>query len=117
MDTAGIAMRSMAVDDESIADIVPVGGWTTNQQKTRSKVMCSRVSCCMVFVPPVMVWTRKAMAVGAPALAGQNDWYSHNWYYGGFRGLHEDDRWPAMAPAGALTDESVWRCCAEDAIF
>ena len=63
MDTAGIAMRPMAkLTDDSIADIVAwVGSWDYQPAEITIEVMCSRVNCCTAFVPPVTVWTPKAM--------------------------------------------------------
>ena len=52
--------------------------------------------------------------MGAPALAGQNDWYlvtQLSNFVTGYRGLHEDDRYGQQMAAmvGALTDESAIR--------
>jgi len=97
-DTQGIAMRPMAakLSDESIADIVGwVGGWefvpavvtvdgNVNQGRTafQSCAACHGANA------------EGNEALGAPALAGQNDWYMITQlrnFRAGFRGSHQDD--------------------------
>ena len=57
---------------------------------------------------------RRHSTRGAPALAGQNDWYLFTQlsnFVAGYRGRHEDDRYGQQMAAmvGTLTDESAIR--------
>ncbi len=97
-DIQGIAMRPMAakLSDESIDDIVAwVGAWeyvpaeatiegNTNQGRTayQSCAACHGANA------------EGNEALGAPALAGQNDWYMVTQlrnFRSGFRGAHQED--------------------------
>lgn len=97
-DTQGIAMRPMAakLSDDSIADIVGwVGDWeyvpapvtvagNVNQGRTayQSCAACHGANA------------EGNEALGAPALAGQNDWYMITQlknFRAGFRGSHQED--------------------------
>jgi cytochrome c553 len=97
-DTQGIAMQSMAakLSDESIADIVDwVGAWeyvpadTTVEGDVNlgRKEYKSCGACHGANAEGIK-------ALGAPALAGQNDWYMITQlknYSSGFRGTHKED--------------------------
>lgn len=97
-DTQGISMRPMAtkLSDDSIADIVDwVGGWkyvpadatvAGNVDQGRTEFQ-SCIACHGVKAEGIE-------ALGAPALAGQNDWYMITQlrnFRAGFRGSHQDD--------------------------
>lgn len=97
-DTQGIAMRPMAakLSDESIADIVDwVGEWeyVPAEATVDGNVRQGRTS----FQVCAACHSDDAggnEALGAPALAGQNDWYLITQlrnFRAGFRGSHQED--------------------------
>jgi len=109
-DTQGIAMRPMAakLSDESIADIVDwIGDWEyvpaevtvegdVNQGRTafQSCAACHGVNA------------QGNEALGAPALAGQNDWYMITQlrnFRAGFRGSHQEDTYGNQMQAMSQT--------------
>ena len=117
MDTAGIAMRPMAkLTDDSIADIVAwVGSWdyqpaeiTIEGDVQSGELLYGVCATCHGMD------AKGNAAMGAPALAGQNDWYLFTQlsnFVAGYRGRHEDDRYGQQMAAmvGTLTDESAIR--------
>lgn len=97
-DTQGIAMRPMAakLSDESIADIVEwIGDWdyvpaevTVEGNANQGRVAFQSCAACHG------VNAEGNEALGAPALAGQNDWYMITQlrnFRAGFRGSHQED--------------------------
>ena len=117
MDTAGIAMRPMAkLTDESMTDIVKwVGGWeatlaeiTIEGDVDAGKALYGACATCHG------IDAMGNASLGAPALAGQNDWYlitQLNNFVAGYRGRHEDDQYGQQMSAmiGTLTDETAIR--------
>ena len=117
MDRAGIAMRPMAkLTDESMADIVKwVGRWEYTPAETTiegdvdtGQALYGACGTCHG------IDAQGNASLGAPALAGQNDWYlvtQMNNFVAGYRGRHEDDRYGQQMAAmvGALTDETAIR--------
>lgn len=115
-DTQGIAMRPMAakLTDESIADIVSwVGEWeylpaaatiegNVNQGRTayQTCATCHGANA------------EGNEALGAPALAGQNDWYMITQlrnFRAGFRGSHPEDTYGSqmLAMSKSLRDDQA----------
>ncbi|PCI77572.1 MAG: hypothetical protein COB20_07610 [SAR86 cluster bacterium] len=115
-DIQGIAMRPMAakLSDESIADIVDwVGDWdfvpaeatvdgNVNQGRTafQSCAACHGANA------------EGNEALGAPALAGQNDWYMITQlrnFRAGFRGSHQEDTYGSqmLTMSKTLRDEQA----------
>ncbi len=97
-DTQGIAMRPMAakLSDESIADIVDwVGSWdyVPAEATVEGNVNLGRtayLSCAACHGANA----EGNEALGAPALAGQNDWYMITQirnFRAGYRGSHQED--------------------------
>lgn len=97
-DTQGIAMRPMAakLSDESIADIVDwVGDWeyvpavaTVEGNVGQGRTAFQACAACHGAN------AQGNEALGAPALAGQNDWYLLTQlrnFRAGFRGTHQED--------------------------
>jgi cytochrome c553 len=97
-DTQGIAMRPMAakLSDESIADIVDwVGDWeyvpaeaTVEGDVRQGRTAFQACAACHGAD------AQGNEALGAPALAGQNDWYLITQlrnFRAGFRGAHQED--------------------------
>ena len=117
MDTAGIAMRPMAnLTDESMTDIVKwVGGWeyTPAEITIEGDVDAGQAlygTCATCHGIDAM----GDASLGAPALAGQNDWYLITQlknFVAGYRGRHEDDLYGQQMSAmvGTLTDEAAIR--------
>ena len=117
MDTAGIAMRPMAkLTDESIADIVAwVGGWdyqpseiTIEGDVQSGELLYGVCATCHGMD------AKGNAAMGAPALAGQNDWYlvtQLSNFVAGYRGRHEDDYYGQQMAAmvSKLIDETTIR--------
>mgnify|MGYP001156793648 FL=1 len=117
MDTAGIAMRPMAnLTDESMADIVKwVGGWeytpaeiTIEGDVDAGQALYGTCATCHG------IDAKGNVSLGAPALAGQNDWYLITQlknFVAGYRGRHEDDLYGQQMSAmvGTLTDEAAIR--------
>ena len=97
MDREGIAMKPMAnLSDESVADIVEwVGGWgyvpaevTITGDATAGRLLYGVCATCHGDQ------AQGNVAMGAPALAGQNDWYLVTQlknFVAGYRGKHADD--------------------------
>lgn len=97
MDREGIAMQPMAnLSDESVADIVEwVGGWgsvpaevTITGDATAGRLLYGVCATCHGDQ------AQGNVAMGAPALAGQNDWYLVTQlknFVAGYRGKHADD--------------------------
>ena len=117
MDTAGIAMRPMAkLTDESISDIVDwVGSWDYKSAeitiKGDEKMGESLYGVCAACHG---IDAEGNAAIGAPALAGQNDWYLATQltnFIAGYRGQHEDDLYGQQMAAmvGTLTDKAAVR--------
>lgn len=97
-DIEGIAMQPMAakLTDESIADIVEwVGGWTYIPAEITVEGDVSRGQ--QLYTPCAACHGQQAEgneALGAPALAGQNDWYLVTQlknFLADYRGHHPDD--------------------------
>ena len=97
-DIEGVAMRPMAakLSDDSIADIIEwVGGWTYRPAETT--VAGDARAGQQLYRACVACHGDEAQgneALGAPALAGQNDWYLVTQlknFMAGYRGNHEDD--------------------------
>ena len=97
MDRDGMAMQPMAkLSDESITDIVEwVGGWpyapaevTIIGDAAEGRLLYGVCATCHGDQ------AQGNVAMGAPALAGQNDWYLvtqlHN-FVAGYRGKHAND--------------------------
>jgi len=117
MDRAGIAMRPMAnLTDESITDIVKwVGGWqytpaeiTIEGDVDAGQALFGTCATCHG------IDAKGNASPGAPALAGQNDWYLITQlknFVAGYRGRHEDDLYGQQMSAmvGRLTDEAAIR--------
>lgn len=117
MDTGGIAMRSMAkLTDESIRDIEKwVGGWeytpaeiTIEGDVDAGQALYGACAICHGFE------AKGNASLGAPALAGQNDWYLVTQlknFVAGYRGRHEDDLYGQQMSTmvGTLTDEAAIR--------
>ncbi|PCJ17407.1 MAG: cytochrome C [SAR86 cluster bacterium] len=102
-DIDGISMRAMAVKltDESISDIIKwVGAWksepaprTIQGDPVRGRNFYSACSLCHGDKG------EGNEAMGAPALAGQNDWYlvtQLNNFMAGYRGSHTADTYGAQ---------------------
>ncbi|HBW84329.1 MAG: cytochrome C [Gammaproteobacteria bacterium] len=114
MDTAGIAMRPMAkLTDESITDIVDwVGGWDYEPTEiTIEGNAQTGESLYGVCATCHGIDAKGNAAIGAPSLAGQNDWYLATQlinFIAGHRGRHEDDVYGQQMAAmvDTLTDES-----------
>ena len=117
MDRAGIAMRPMAnLTDESMTDIVKwVGGWedtpaeaTIEGDVDAGQALYGTCATCHG------IDAKGNASLGAPALAGQNDWYLITQlknFVAGYRGRHEDDLYGQQMSAmvGTLTDEAAIR--------
>ena len=117
MDRAGIAMRPMAnLTDESMTDIVKwVGGWeytpaevTIEGDVDAGQALYGTCATCHG------IDAIGNASLGAPALAGQNDWYLITQlknFVAGYRGRHEDDLYGQQMSAmvGTLTDEAAIR--------
>lgn len=115
-DEQGLAMQPMAakLSDASIADIVSwVGSWeyvpadiTVEGNANRGRTAYQTCAACHGANAEGNV------AMGAPALAGQNDWYlitQLNNFRAGFRGTHQDDTFGAqmLTMARMLTDDQA----------
>ena len=117
MDKAGVAMRPMAnLTDESMTDIVKwVGGWqytpaeiTIEGDVDAGQALYGTCATCHG------IDAEGNASLGAPALAGQNDWYLITQlknFVAGYRGRHEDDLYGQQMSAmvGTLTDEAAIR--------
>ena len=117
MDRAGIAMRPMAnLTDESMTDIVKwIGGWqytpaeiTIEGDVDAGQALYGTCATCHG------IDAKGNASLGAPALAGQNDWYLITQlknFVAGYRGRHEDDLYGQQMSAmvGTLTDEAAIR--------
>lgn len=115
-DAQGISMQAMAakLSDASITDIV---GWISSWEYTPAeKTVDGNVnrgrtafqSCAACHGANA----EGNEALGAPALAGQNDWYLIKQlqnFRAGIRGAHQDDTFGAqmMTMAGTLTDNQA----------
>ncbi|MCG8414827.1 MAG: c-type cytochrome [Pseudomonadales bacterium] len=114
-DIEGIAMQPMAVKltDESIADIVQwVGGWTyipaeitVEGDEARGQQLYTACAACHGQQ------AEGNEALGAPALAGQNDWYLVTQlknFMADYRGHHPDDSFGQQmrTMSKTLVDES-----------
>ena len=115
-DLQGIAMQSMAakLTDASIADIVSwVGAWefvatdvTIEGNVNRGRTAYQICASCHGTN------AEGNEALGAPALAGQNDWYlltQINNFRAGIRGTHPDDSFGAqmLAMSATLRDDQA----------
>ena len=109
-DTQGIAMRPMAakLSDESIADIVDwVGDWeyvpaeaTVEGDVRQGRTAFQACAACHGAD------AQGNEALGAPALAGQNDWYLITQlrnFRAGFRGAHQEDTFGSQMVAMSKT--------------
>ena len=115
-DVPGIAMRPMAakLSDESIADIVDwVGDWeyVPAEATVEGNVRQGRTA----FQACAACHGANAQgneALGAPALAGQNDWYLLTQlrnFRAGFRGSHQEDTFGSqmVTMSKTLTDDQA----------
>ena len=115
-DVQGIAMRPMAakLSDESIADIVDwVGDWeyVPAEATVEGNVRQGRTA----FQACAVCHGANAQgneALGAPALAGQNDWYLLTQlrnFRAGFRGSHQEDTFGSqmVTMSKTLTDDQA----------
>ena len=115
-DIQGIAMRPMAakLSDESIADIVDwVGDWeyVPAEATVEGNVRQGRTA----FQACAACHGANAQgneALGAPALAGQNDWYLLTQlrnFRAGFRGSHQEDTFGSqmVTMSKTLTDDQA----------
>jgi len=115
-DVQGIAMRPMAakLSDESIADIVDwVGDWeyVPAEATVEGNVRQGRTA----FQACAACHGANAQgneALGAPALAGQNDWYLLTQlrnFRAGFRGSHQEDTFGSqmVTLSKTLTDDQA----------
>ncbi len=115
-DVQGIAMRPMAakLSDESIADIVDwVGDWeyVPAEATVEGNVRQGRTA----FQACTACHGANAQgneALGAPALAGQNDWYLLTQlrnFRAGFRGSHQEDTFGSqmVTMSKTLTDDQA----------
>ena len=115
-DVQGIAMRPMAakLSDESIADIVDwVGDWeyVPAEATVEGNVRQGRTA----FQACAACHGANAQgneALGAPALAGQNDWYVLTQlrnFRAGFRGSHQEDTFGSqmVTMSKTLTDDQA----------
>ena len=115
-DVQGIAMRPMAakLSDESIADIVDwVGDWeyVPAEATVEGNVRQGRTA----FQACAACHGANAQgneALGAPALAGQNDWYLLTQlrnFRAGFRGSHQEDTFGSqmVTMSKTLTDDQA----------
>lgn len=115
-DEQGLAMQPMAakLSDESIAEIVSwVQSWeylpaaiTIEGNSTRGRNAFQSCAACHGAE------AEGNEALGAPALAGQNDWYLITQlknFKAGYRGTHQDDRYGAQMPpmARMLNDDQA----------
>jgi cytochrome c553 len=109
-DTQGIAMRPMAakLSDESIDDIVDwVGDWeyvpaeaTVEGDVRQGRTAFQACAACHGAD------AQGNEALGAPALAGQNDWYLITQlrnFRAGFRGAHQEDTFGSQMVAMSKT--------------
>ncbi len=113
-DIEGIAMRPMAakLDDESIADIV---AWVGDWPYVPAEVTIAGDSAAgeRLYATCAACHGQRAEgneALGAPALAGQNDWYLVTQlknFMAGYRGSHPDDSYgqQMLTMARTLVDE------------
>jgi cytochrome c oxidase subunit 2 len=117
LDVPGTEMRPMAVPltDESIADLLGwIGSWEykpaeitlTNGDAAAGQPLYGTCATCHGAE------AQGNEALGAPALAGQNDWYLFAQlknFKAGYRGTHADDTYGAqMVPmAAALADDTA----------
>lgn len=115
-DIQGIAMRPMAtkLSDESIADIVEwVGEWeyvpaetTIDGNVNQGRTAYQTCAACHGAN------AEGTEALGAPALAGQNDWYMVTQlknFRAGFRGAHPDDTYGGqmLTMSSTLSDDQA----------
>ncbi len=115
-DVQGIAMRPMAakLSDESIADIVDwVGDWeyvpaeaTVEGNVRKGRTAFQACAACHGAN------AQGNEALGAPALAGQNDWYLLTQlrnFRAGFRGSHQEDTFGSqmVTMSKTLTDDQA----------
>jgi len=115
-DVQGIAMRPMAakLSDESIADIVDwVGDWeyvpaeaTVEGNVSQGRTAFQACAACHGAN------AQGNEALGAPALAGQNDWYLLTQlrnFRAGFRGSHQEDTFGSqmVTMSKTLTDDQA----------
>ena len=117
MDVPGTEMRPMAVPltDASITDLLEwIGGWEykpteitlTNGDAAAGQPLYGTCAACHGAE------AQGNEALGAPALAGQNDWYLFAQlknFKAGYRGTHADDTYGAqMVPmAATLADDTA----------
>ncbi|MEK7258646.1 MAG: c-type cytochrome [Pseudomonadota bacterium] len=116
MDLQGREMRPMAMPltDAGIADLLEwIGGW---EYKPTEITLAGDASAGRSLYAACAACHGDAAqgneALGAPALAGQNDWYLVTQlknFKAGYRGSHADDKFGAqMVPmAGALADQAA----------
>ena len=115
MDREGIAMQPMAnLSDDSIADIVEwVGGWPyVPAEITITGDAAAGRSLYGVCTTCHGDQAQGNVAMGAPALAGQNDWYLVTQlknFVAGYRGKHADDVYGQQMAAmvGGLSNETA----------
>ena len=114
-DTAGLAMQPMAAQltDQGIAAIVRwAGSW--NQAPAEITVVGDEVRGRQLYTACAVCHGDRAEgneALGAPALAGQNDWYLVTQlenFVAGHRGAHPDDRYGQQmrAVSGTLSGDA-----------
>lgn len=115
MDREGIAMKPMAnLSDESMADIVEwVGGWPyVPAEVTITGDAAAGRSLYGVCATCHGDKAQGKVAMGAPALAGQNDWYLVTQlknFVAGYRGKHAGDAYGQQMAAmvGGLGNETA----------
>ena len=115
MDREGIAMKPMAnLSDESMADIVEwVGGWPyVPAEVTITGDAAAGRSLYGVCATCHGDQAQGKVAMGAPALAGQNDWYLVTQlknFVAGYRGKHAGDAYGQQMAAmvGGLGNETA----------
>ncbi|MBL6744892.1 MAG: c-type cytochrome [Pseudomonadales bacterium] len=115
MDREGIAMQPMAnLSDESMADIVEwVGGWPyVPAEVTITGDAAAGRSLYGVCATCHGDQAQGNVAMGAPALAGQNDWYLVTQlknFVAGYRGKHTGDAYGQQMAAmvGGLGNETA----------
>ena len=115
MDREGIAMQPMAnLSDESMADIVEwVGGWPyVPAEVTITGDAAAGRSLYGVGATCHGDQAQGNVAMGAPALAGQNDWYlvtQLKHFVAGYRGKHAGDAYGQQMAAmvGGLGNETA----------
>ena len=115
MDREGIAMQPMAnLSDESMADIVEwVGGWPyVPAEVTITGDAAAGRSLYGVCATCHGDQAQGKVAMGAPALAGQNDWYLVTQlknFVAGYRGKHAGDAYGQQMAAmvGGLGNETA----------